>query len=92
VDLELGKWLATLGVGGSIAGVVLYFYHRLAESHEKNWRDITERWEAMTESMNLVVKENTAAFTQCMSAIQHMQRQLERWDGQDRRMVERRAR
>lgn len=85
MDADFGKWLGTLGVGGAIAGVLAYFYHRLAESHAKIYTELTERWEHMTDDLRLVVKENTVAFTQSMQMLTSMQKQLDRWDGVERR-------
>jgi hypothetical protein len=85
MDADFGKWLGTLGVGGAIAGVVMYFYHRLAESHAHTYADLTERWEKMTDDLRLVVRENTQAFVQALQMIQAMQKQIDRWDGIDRR-------
>jgi hypothetical protein len=89
VDVEFGKALGTLGVGGAISGVLAYFYHRLAESHEKKWTELTERWETMMDNMNVIVRENTVAFTRCVETIQSMQRQLDKWDGLERRGIKR---
>ena len=81
MDAEFGKWLGTLGVGGAIAGVLAYFYHRLAESHARNWAELTERWEKMTDDFREVVRDNTVAFTKCVETIATMQKQIDRWDG-----------
>ena len=85
VETDFIKWLGTLGVGGAVAGVVMYFYHRLAESHAQTYEELTERWEKMTEDLRLVVKENTTAFVKALEMIASMQKQIDRWDGVDRR-------
>ena len=90
MDAEFGKWLGTLGVGGAIAGVLAYFYHRLAQGHEKANTDMASRFETLAEDLRLVVRENTVAFTKALEMIGAMQRQIDRWDGLDRR--ERRGR
>jgi hypothetical protein len=90
MDAEFVKFLGTLGVGGAIAGVLAVFYHRLAESHAKNWHEVTERWEKMTDDFREIVHENTVIFTKVLEALQQMQRQVERWDGHERRAGPRR--
>lgn len=85
MDADFGKWLGTLGVGGAIAGVLAYFYHRLAESHARLYAELTERWEKMTDDMRLIVRENTVAFTKSLEMLSAVQKQIDRWDGQERR-------
>jgi len=85
MDAEFGKWLGTLGVGGAIAGVLAYFYHRLAQGHEKVNGEMASRFETLAEDLRLVVRENTVAFTKALEMIGMMQKQLDRWDGVERR-------
>ena len=85
MDLELAKFIGTLGVGGAIAGVLAVFYNRLAQSHEKNWVELTERWEKITEDMRLLIRENTISFTKALEMLSAMQKQIDRWDGVERR-------
>lgn len=54
VDNEFLKWLATLGVGGVLAGLMFMFYR-------KDVRAYTELWKSQSELLIEVVKENTAS-------------------------------
>ena len=56
MDQEFFQFLASLGVGGILAGLLIYFYRADA----KEW---TERWQGQSEMLLQVVKENTAAIT-----------------------------
>ena len=56
MDQEFFRFLASLGVGGVLAGLLIYFYRADA----KEW---TERWQGQSEMLMMVVKENTAAIT-----------------------------
>lgn len=51
---EFTKYLATLGVGGVLAGIMFMFYR-------KDVRQYTDLWKAQTELMMKVVQENTAS-------------------------------
>lgn len=53
---EFTKYLATLGVGGVLAGIMFMFYR-------KDVRMYTDLWKAQTELMMKVVQENTASNT-----------------------------
>jgi hypothetical protein len=90
MDAEFGKWLGTLGVGGAIAGILAMFYHRLAQSHAASYVELTERWEKIVDRLDLLVRENTVAFTQSIQMLQTMQKQIDRWDGVERRENRRR--
>lgn len=53
-DADFVKWLATLGVGGVLAGFMFSFYR-------KDVRQYTELWKLATDQLMLVVKENSAS-------------------------------
>lgn len=54
MDSEFIKWLATLGVGGVLAGFMFTFYR-------KDIKQYTELWRATTDMLIGVVKENTSS-------------------------------
>lgn len=54
MDTEFLKFLASLGVGGIIAGLMFFFYR-------KDISYFTEMWKGQTEMLVMVVKENTAS-------------------------------
>ena len=56
MDLEFVKWVATLGVGGVLAGMMFFVYR-------KDSKEAQSRWQGQSEMLMQVVKENTEAFT-----------------------------
>ena len=55
-DSEFGKWLATLGVGGCLAGFMFVFYR-------KDVKGFTDLWKGQSEMLIQVVKENTSVIS-----------------------------
>jgi hypothetical protein len=53
-DNEFIKFLASLGVGGAIAGLLFYFYRRDVRSY-------TELWKETAAMLTTALKESTAA-------------------------------
>jgi hypothetical protein len=64
---EFSKYLATLGVGGILAGLLFIFYRR-------DVKQFTELWKIQTEVLLTVVRENTASNVKLISAIEEMKR------------------
>jgi hypothetical protein len=56
VDAETLKWLASLGVGGVLAGIMFVVYRK----DSIQWQ---EAWKGQSQILIQVVKENTAAVT-----------------------------
>lgn len=67
MDSEFVKWLATLGVGGVLAGLMFMFYR-------KDVKQYTELWKTATDQMMGIVKENTASNTRLISLIETQER------------------
>lgn len=67
MDAEFAKWLATLGVGGVLAGLMFMFYR-------KDIKQYTELWKNATDQLMLIVKENTASNAKLISMIEHQER------------------
>lgn len=57
MDAEALKWLASLGVGGVIAGGMFLVYRKDALA----WQ---QAWKGQSEMLVQVIKENTAAITE----------------------------
>lgn len=66
-DAEFAKWLATLGVGGVLAGFMFTFYR-------KDVKQYTELWKIATEQLTQIVKENTASNVKLISLIESQER------------------
>lgn len=76
MDLEFVKWLATLGVGGALAGMMFLVYR-------KDMRELTAQWRGQTEMLMEVVKDNTQAMTQNTAVVQSLHQHIS--SGGDRR-------
>ncbi len=89
MDTDITRWLGQLGANGAIAAIAIYLYNKMAASHEKNWTEIVERWEKMSDDLHTLVRDNTAAFVRCTELIQGLKAQMDRWDGIERRQERR---
>lgn len=63
MDQESFKFLASLGVGGVIAGLIFFVYRK----DSQQWQ---EAWKGQSEMLVQVVKENTAAVTALVTRLQ----------------------
>lgn len=73
-DTEFIKWVATLGVGGVLAGFMFGFYR-------KDIKQFTELWKLMSDQLMQVVKDNTASTQKLITMIESQERnQLRRTD------------
>lgn len=54
MDVEFVKWLATLGIGGILAGFIFLFYR-------KDIKQYTELWKTTSEQLMRIVSDNTAS-------------------------------
>lgn len=73
-DPEFAKWVATLGVGGVLAGFMFAFYR-------KDIKQYTELWKMATDQMMQTVKDNTASNQKLITMIESQERnQLRRTD------------
>ena len=78
MDLEFAKWLATLGVGGVLAGVMFGFYR-------KDMREFTGLWRNQSDMLMTVVKENTTALVALSTQFkvtEALHRRLDAMDGE----------
>ena len=71
MDEEFFRFLASLGVGGVIAGLMFFFYR-------KDVHQFTELWKTQTELLILVVKENTASAVIAAELLRTIREQLEK--------------
>ena len=73
---ETFKFLATLGVGGVLAGFMFLIYRKDSQL----WQ---EAWKGQSQILVQVVKENTAAVTALVTKLD--QRNDDQWDLRERR-------
>jgi hypothetical protein len=67
LDVEFTKWLATLGIGGILAGFMFTFYR-------KDVKQYTELWKSTADILIGVVKDNTATNTKLITMIENQER------------------
>jgi hypothetical protein len=79
-DVEFLRWLAQLGVGGVIAGILFYFYRKDVKQFTELWQAQSQLNQRQTDSMILIVKENTAAFTESTNVLKSLHRRMDRLD------------
>jgi hypothetical protein len=66
-DPEFVKWIATLGVGGVLAGFMFAFYR-------KDVKQYTELWRTTAEQLMQIIKENTASNSKLIVMIENQER------------------
>lgn len=69
MDNEFIKWLATLGVGGALAGFMFMFYRRDVKAY-------TDEWRHQSDVLMQVVKENTASNTKLVAVIDALHQRI----------------
>jgi len=77
MDGELMKWLATLGVGGVLAGVMFGFYRKDTREWREEMKLQRDYWRNQSEIVLLVVKENTASNATVSKGIEANTRMVE---------------
>lgn len=71
MDIEFTKWLATLGIGGVLAGFIFVFYR-------KDIKQYTELWKTTSEQLMGVVGENTASNVKLTTILESLDRNMVR--------------
>lgn len=89
-DGEMAKWLATLGVGGVLAGVIFYFYQKHSNEWSKTLSSFVETERHRADALMRVVTENTASNTAVIKAVESNTKMLDLlcqqvWDNGGRR-------
>jgi hypothetical protein len=68
MDIEFMKWLATLGIGGVLAGFMFIFYR-------KDIKQFTELWKTSTEVLMEVVNKNTSSYIKLITILESIERE-----------------
>lgn len=71
IDTETLSWLASLGVGGVLAGAIFAIYRKDAVQ----WQDA---WRGQSQMLVEVVKENTSSNVKLITLIEALMDRLER--------------
>lgn len=72
VEFESVKWLATLGVGGVMAGGMFLFYRKDSNDKGKRVEELAEGNGRLAETVLDVVQKNAAASVQLAAAVDQM--------------------
>lgn len=83
MDFEFAKWLASLGVGGALAGMMFAIYRKDMKESSARLNELVNQWRGQTELLVQVVRDNTAAMTQNTLVVQSLH---EHMTGGDRRV------
>jgi hypothetical protein len=67
MDTEFIKWLATLGIGGVLAGFIFVFYR-------KDMKQYTELWKTTSEQLMSIVRDNTLSITKLTTMLESHER------------------
>lgn len=66
MDVEFTKWLATLGIGGVLAGFMFVFYR-------KDIKQYSELWRTTTAQLLDVVNQNTVASIKLINTLENLE-------------------
>jgi hypothetical protein len=79
LDPELLKYLATMGVGGVIAGLIFMMYRKDMKQHVELWTAQSNNYQQQAAVLLEVVRENTRSNEALIRLIENMSgRNLER--------------
>jgi len=71
IDVEFSKYLASLGVGGSMAALLFFFYRR-------DVKQFTELWQASTKELLAVVREVISVMRENTLVLESLHRRVDR--------------
>ncbi len=84
MDNEFIKWLATLGVGGAIAGLIFFFYRKDVRSYTDLWKETAAMLGQTLKESTAAHVENSATNREMISLLKAVHRRLDA-DQQERR-------
>jgi hypothetical protein len=73
------------GIAGIFAAVMIWLNVRASAEHRTDMKAMVQQWADGQADLQLVIKENTRAFTEMLGMLSEMRRQFDRWDGIERR-------
>lgn len=79
-DPDFLRFMATLGVGGVLAGFMFYFYR-------KDTREQTELWRTQTDLLVKLIQSNIEANTGLKAAVEALHKRLDERDFMPRRAL-----
>lgn len=79
-DPEFLKFLAQLGVGGAIAGLLFAFYRKDVRAYTELWKEQATLNHAQTTAMMALVEKSTSAIVQNTEVVKSLHRRIDRLD------------
>lgn len=80
LDTEFVRYLASLGTGGLIAGLMFMVYRKDMKLFEDRWRGQAELWKGQAEILMSLVRENTRVMTSLGDAVKAFHHRLDNDD------------
>lgn len=77
MDLEITKWLATMGVGGAIAGLMFVFYRKDVRSYTDLWKETAVMLAGLIEKSTAAHVENTSSNREMISLLKAVHKRLD---------------
>jgi hypothetical protein len=79
-NADFFRFVAQLGVGGAIAGIVFFFYRKDVRSYTDLWQAAAAMNAKQTEAMMSLVERTTTAIVTNTEVVKSMHRRLDRLD------------
>lgn len=79
-DAEVVRWFVQLGVGGVLAGVLLFFYRKDVRSYTELWREASERNERQTMQMIAIAERSAGAISENTEVMRSLHKRVDRLD------------
>lgn len=80
MDTEFAKWLATLGVGGTLAAFMFLFYRKDVKQYTELWRAQAEMSRLQTDKLIDVIEKIATVNTQLVLTVDALHRRLDEAD------------
>lgn len=77
IDADFVKYLASLGVGGVIAGMMFHFYRRDVATYTQQWKGQSDALMTVVRDNMGIVRENTAALTKMATLLEALHRRID---------------
>lgn len=77
MDAEFVKWLGGMGTGGSIAGLLFYFYRKDVRSYTDLWRETAGMLHAALEKSTSAHAINSETNREVINLLQALHRRLD---------------
>lgn len=80
MDSEFLKFLAQLGVGGAIAGLLFFFYRKDVRAYTELWQAQAKLNHEQTQAMMALVSQNSGTIASNTEVLKSLHRRMDRLD------------